>query len=686
MVLAAFLISAIYQKCCRNNKVLYLLVVAEVAGLLVLLSNTGGLNSPFIWYILNPLALASAYLPFLFGWLLMGGVLAVSWILGPNFIATDSYYDFFLSDTVVILLIATVGMQILFSLLFSYFELYDRLRLQQDELFSSYISLSENHQTIQALSKYQREIVSLQSEEEIYSRLSSITESVFPFLKAAVLFFSPGVSPATFTLNSPYKVIDTNLAKKGEKFNTAAVIGELRERWNEISLQSKMILGEKKNWLAIPIWSDHDSISGVYIAWIKPGTRLHKIPDTLPLYILFTEQVIQRLANLKQLEHTLQHLSSLYEAAEAITSSSEPKVVIDLFAAYAKTLTGCNKVVFWLENTNWPGAESGERGNFIYTVKGIKDVYTEDLWLNQLLQAWSEIQESHEPVIRSIENYKGKPIGQLICVPVKSSSRCYGVLAALQAKKPYYSMEEIINTLSFLADLSSISIERNNAEIFADKLLVVQEQNRIANELHDSISQNLFNIVYGSDSLGKQIGAIPQPARELLQTIQQVAAETAKEVRLLIYRLSPRKRGDSTFEKEVRSYLEGLGSLNQVSIDFTLKGSEEFLNPATSKAFYRIIKEATGNAVRHGKCNRIKVEMEIGPFVSNQFISDDGVGFNVSVYNNRDQRSRKLGLVNMRELASSLQGTLIVESKAGEGTVINCSIPTYPVSSGTALN
>ena len=250
MVLAAFLISAIYQKCCRNNKVLYLLVVAEVAGLLVLLSNTGGLNSPFIWYILNPLALASAYLPFLFGWLLMGGVLAVSWILGPNFIATDSYYDFFLSDTVVILLIATVGMQILFSLLFSYFELYDRLRLQQDELFSSYISLSENHQTIQALSKYQREIVSLQSEEEIYSRLSSITESVFPFLKAAVLFFSTGVSPATFTLNSPYKVIDTNLANKGEKFNTAAVIGELRERWNEISLQSKMILGEKKNWLA----------------------------------------------------------------------------------------------------------------------------------------------------------------------------------------------------------------------------------------------------------------------------------------------------------------------------------------------------------------------------------------------------------------------------------------------------
>ena len=687
LFLTALLLIVLYRKCRASSSTMYLLTLAETAGMLYLLGLTGGLNSVFIWYAVNPLLLASAYVSFLYAWLLLGVFFRVSLSLTYPISYFDwAAFNYFLLEinTLLALMLITLGMQIFLCILYNNIELTERLRLQQEDLSSAYINLSEDHQTIHSLSAFQREVISLKSEKEIFSRLAGITEMVFPFHMSCVLLFEEQVPADQLTFSQEYHLVCSRPQGEGEK-SVPDSLTEVKERWGSFSTKTKMILGEKHDWLAIPIWSGKNSIRAVFVAWIKHGVKLHKIPDTLYLYVNFTEQVIQRLNNYQQLEQTLQHVSSLYEAAETISSSSDPKKVIDLFAVYAKTLTGSSKVVFWLENTDWPSADAGEQGNFIYTVRGKKSYFPEDVWLNQMLQVWSDMQETNEPIVRMIDDDEGKAIGQLISVPVKSSSRCFGLIAALRSKK-YYKVDEVIQTLSFLADLSAVSIERNNAEVFAHKLYVIQEQNRIANELHDSISQNLFNIVYGLKALEKKSHNISDQGRELLHTIQQVASTTSKEVRLLIYRLSPGKRGESTFVKEIKSYLDGLGKINQVAIDLDVKGKEEFLSPATSKAFYRIIKEATGNAVRHGKCSRIQVELEMKPFISDLTITDNGNGFDSSYYENMESDNHKLGLVNMRELAGSLQGNVKVESGEGKGTVIRCHIPTSPVSSGTAAD
>ena len=103
------------------------------------------------------------------------------------------------------------------------------------------------------------------------------------------------------------------------------------------------------------------------------------------------------------------------------------------------------------------------------------------------------------------------------------------------------------------------------------------------------------------------------------------------------------------------------------------------MNSAMRRAFYRILKEATSNAVRHGKCTELKVALEINPFVTNLTVADNGQGFEPEVYLNRRGGTSRLGLINMQELAMSLKGELKIESKRGEGTVIIGSVPTAPV-------
>ena len=217
--------------------------------------------------------------------------------------------------------------------------------------------------------------------------------------------------------------------------------------------------------------------------------------------------------------------------------------------------------------------------------------------------------------------------------------------------------------------------------MFAEKLLIVDEQKRIANEIHDSISQNLFSIVYSIDTLARQVGgSLRQDYRDMLQDIKSLSAETARELRSLIYRLNPRENVNDSFVEEAGTYLEKMGRMNNIEINYTVDGSTEYLNPAICKVLYRILKESTGNAVRHGRCSEIIVHMEITPFSSILSVSDNGKGFDVQSSLDLYSSGNRLGLVNMRELAIALQGTLKINSKPGRGTEVVCHIPTSPVS------
>lgn len=670
-----------YKRYRDNVTAVGVLIFLETMIISLIMVYSGGFGSPFLWYVFNPIIIAAVYLPMYYTWLFL--CIFFFWFILVEYILLPGMQSFWIAltsraDLILIMLLLTLIVQI-FARLYNIFkEQSQRLQMQQEELTAAFQSLLQNNQLFQALSNYQRDIVSYQNEEDIYLRLLKVSEEVFPFSMTAVLLLEEPSPPDLLTPGQKTRVI---MIDDSGGYDPLA-LEELKDLWKDFSWQAYLTANDKR-WIALPIWSVKKQMMAVFIGWLKDGENFNDLTGTLPLFIYFTEQVIRGIKNLKQVELYLKHISSLYEAVETISDRNDPKEVIDLFAAYAKALTGCDKVIFWMEQLN--GEQDAKEFNSIYTVRGKKSIFPEEQWQAHLLQAWSEIRDHPRLIVDDVEDCFRGGAGKLICVPVKSRARCFGILAALQSHG-LHNLDSNIQILSFLAELSAVSIERNISEMFTDKLLVIEEQNRIANEIHDSISQNLFSIVYGLDALVRKTGHLPQEYSQTLYTIRDVASQTAKELRLLIYRLSPRHRGDDTFVKEVRSYLDGLAKLNKIDIHFNITGKEEYLNPAIRRAFYRIIKESTGNAVRHGECSSISVELEMNPFNSKLTVSDNGKGFEISRYAGTNETNGKLGLVNMKELAYSLQGIISIDSKVGEGTVITCSVPTSPVPHDTVLS
>lgn len=664
----------VYTRSLDNAKKTSLIILFETLAIALLLIVTGGMTSPFIWYALNPIIVSSIYLPPIFCWLYLSTYFFVI-ALEDIYISvrTDTLREFFVNNASLLLILGlvTLALQILSRVSSILSDQSQMLRQQQDELYSAFSALSENHHMIQSLSEYQRETVSFKDEKDILLKLTTACEACFPFTKSAVLLLHKPLPPSYLFPKSRYSVISA--AKEDLQEGD---LKELTDNWQDL-ISQKMLTGAKKDWLAMPIWH-RQKLMAVFIAWVRPGTNLNSFPGNLSFFVYYTEQVLGGLLNLKQTERTLQHMSSLYEAVETISSRDEIREVIDLFAAYARALTGCEKAIFWVDQVNKEDA-GGEGSNFIYTVKGHRRLFPEKYWYPELLKAWSRIKEDPQPLEFTIEKPGGEYLGRLTCVPVKSRSKCFGVLAVLQSEN-IYTMEEIMQTLSFLANLAAVSIERSLAEVFSDKMLLIEEQNRIANEIHDSVSQNLFSVVYGVDALIKQADTLPlELQKQLLSTIRDVTAQTSKELRILIYRLSPRHRGDDTFVKELQAYLNNLAELNQINIQFNVQGKEEYMNSAMRRAFYRILKESTSNAVRHGKCSEIQVDLTFNPFESQIIVKDNGIGFEPEIYGDRQGATSQLGLLNMRELATSLKGNLHIESKNGEGTTVMGSVPTSPV-------
>ncbi|MFC4810055.1 sensor histidine kinase [Paenibacillus sp. GCM10023250] len=206
------------------------------------------------------------------------------------------------------------------------------------------------------------------------------------------------------------------------------------------------------------------------------------------------------------------------------------------------------------------------------------------------------------------------------------------------------------------------------------KRQLVEERNRIAEELHDRVSQHLFGIIYAIHSMTcgwKDL--TDQQKLEQLKEIQQAASTASGELRATIHSLSSSKGGNGSWIGIVRSHLANQAKLSGVNIAFNAPQSVGQLALNQQKALYRIILEGVGNAIRHGSSQCVTIELTVKQGAVRLTIEDDGRGFDVRA--KTVKTGSGFGLSNMRALAVSLGGTFDIESKIGIGTRIEIWLP-----------
>jgi signal transduction histidine kinase len=262
-------------------------------------------------------------------------------------------------------------------------------------------------------------------------------------------------------------------------------------------------------------------------------------------------------------------------------------------------------------------------------------------------------------------------MGTFLGVPVELDGRVIGAFYLADKTDGGCFDDHDQETIEAFAARVALAVENARLQEERLELGVVEERNRLARELHDSVTQTHFTSVLLSETgLTLLGGEHPEAAAELRRS-QELARQALEEMRSMIFELRPPELASDGLLPAVRKHVEILRRVHGVRIRLRATG-ERRLRGRTEREVFRILQEALANAVRHARPTTVDVGVDMAPGRLVVVVSDDGVGFDPSA---SALRARHLGLTSMEERAAALGGRLQVTSAPGRGTSIRAEVP-----------
>ena len=211
------------------------------------------------------------------------------------------------------------------------------------------------------------------------------------------------------------------------------------------------------------------------------------------------------------------------------------------------------------------------------------------------------------------------------------------------------------------------AIAITNAGLFerSRELSVIEERNRLARDLHDSISQTLFSLSLRAEAAANMADTDPGRAAAELGYVRELATDALAQLRSIVFELRPADLAAEGLVDTLAKHLEVLRRVNGQRIDF-ISGGETRPAPDVELALFRIVQEAVSNAVKHAQASTVTVSLDLTGGAS-AVVADDGVGFDPS---SRRIRERHLGITSMEERAAAIGASFKIDSAPGAGTTV----------------
>jgi signal transduction histidine kinase len=250
-------------------------------------------------------------------------------------------------------------------------------------------------------------------------------------------------------------------------------------------------------------------------------------------------------------------------------------------------------------------------------------------------------------------------------VPMMTRGKTLGILSVFrQSKRPY--SEEDISLLDSVADQIGTAVENDRLRLENEQLLIVEERNRLARELHDAVTQSLYSLtLYAETSLRFSRANQPALAIEYLEQVAGTAQQALREMRLLLHNLRPAVLEQLGLIQAIKQRFDAVEKRVGVEVDYQVRG-EINLPPKVEEALYHIVQEALNNALKHAAATRIGLQLSQQEGKIFLTVADNGKGFRLLEIDD----SGGLGLTSMRERVDSLGGNLIIDSEIGGGSRI----------------
>ena len=274
----------------------------------------------------------------------------------------------------------------------------------------------------------------------------------------------------------------------------------------------------------------------------------------------------------------------------------------------------------------------------------------------------------HEP---SFDYQRDTVTRSWIGVPLHVREEVIGALTVDNAQINSYDAEDGQSVMAF-ANQAAIALE--NARLYdrSRELAVLEERNRLARELHDSISQMLFSMVLNAEAAAALFEANPEAARVQIGRLQETSHTALKEMRTLIFELRPANLEEEGLVPVLKKHVALFKERNGIDVELHAEGQRRW--PFNmEKALYRVAQEALTNVAKHAQATRAVVTLSAQDGWVRLTVDDNGRGLPPDKLR---RGHSTLGMTSMRERAEQLGGHFdIGPGPDNQGTRVCVEIP-----------
>ncbi len=383
----------------------------------------------------------------------------------------------------------------------------------------------------------------------------------------------------------------------------------------------------------------------------------------------------------------LKALMPIFEWSKVLLSEVDEDKILNLVldAVMSETKADMAHVMLW-----------DDAGNLVLkvargfsAVEGIGEIVADEMAVKATL--------SREPVVVSsrdgntseaVDKMQPQEFGSRIYIPLIARGETIGVLKVARLGDKAAFKQSDVEFLFTLCGQGAVamanarlfeSVQRKQAEVeeLLKKVLNTTENERmkLSLELHDGPIQSIVASQYGVETIRILISKNEMDKVEAkLYSTQQALAQSIHDLRRIVMDLHPSILSESGLASAVQDYLSNMEKDDGINCYLEVRGTIKRLEPNAERSIYYVVKEALNNIRKHAEAHEVHVIINSQSDNLTIDVIDDGKGMDISAKHEKTGMEH-LGIDGMNERARMLNGSLVIQSKPGEGTRVKLVVP-----------
>jgi GAF domain-containing protein len=456
-----------------------------------------------------------------------------------------------------------------------------------------------------------------------------------------------------------------------------------------VSIRALLQPIELRSLLCAPLIVQGESL-GVLLIWNKQGgafaghdSRLMALFADQAALALHNAQLYQaarqELAERKRAEETLlrhnRELELLNQASQAFNSTLRLSQVLATVLEGVRHLLGVIACSIWLIDPETDELVCRQAaGPSSEVVRGSRLALGEGLAGRVASSGESQVVSDtrvDERFSEGTAHNTGGEVHSVLCVPLRAKGGVIGVIYVVDIQIDRFGSADL-RWVEALAAAAASAIENAQLHTRIRQLAAEQERQRLARELHDTLTQSLYSIAMAAQTSLRLLRQVDLESKALdpIEHILALSQTTLSEMRERIYDLHPTALADRGLIEALAQHCNMLRTRYLLSIDFRAD-LELLLSMIQQETLYYIAREALWNVIKHAGATHVDVSLRAENRQVLLYVADDGTGFDPWSSTRKDT----YGLRSMEERTKLLGGAFELQSRPGHGTQVIVRIP-----------